>query len=141
VIQVILKTIFLMPLLWIMSRLPLSIIRGIGGYLGVIAMKRSKRAGMRIRNNLLLTKVADQSNIDQMATAAAAEMGKTFLEALCIAWIRSKKYNNKLILQKINFDAVKLVAASGKPIVFLTPHVGNFEIALKCHLSANFTSV
>lgn len=120
-----------MPLLWLMSRLPLSVIRGIGGYLGVVITKRSKRSWERLKNNLLLTKLANPDNVTQVATKAASEMGKTFLEAACIAWVRCKKYNNSLVLKKINLDKVKEAVARGGPIVFLTPHIGNFEVALK----------
>ncbi|MBY0380036.1 MAG: hypothetical protein K2P99_06535, partial [Burkholderiales bacterium] len=58
-------------------------------------------------------------------------LGKGIIETICIAWFRTKTYNYNLIKHWDGFDAVIDASKTGKPIVFLTPHIGNFEIAVK----------
>ncbi|MFN7094784.1 MAG: hypothetical protein ACK4M7_05405, partial [Burkholderiales bacterium] len=125
------KKLILAPLLILFSLLPLSVLRGIGSIVGIILLKFSKRAGTRLRRNLLLTGMTKPEQVNQLAKDTARELGRTFIETLCIAWHRSKQYNAKFVLETINFAAVQQAATSGAPIVFLTPHIGNFEISLK----------
>jgi len=125
------KKIIILGLLKLLSVLPLTILRGLGALVGIIGLKFSKKSRMRLRANLLKTGMATNENIDKMAKKTAIEFGRTLVETICIAWQRSKAYNASLILETINFRLVKEAVQSGKALVFLTPHIGNFEIALK----------
>lgn len=124
------------------SFLPISILRGIGSIIGIIAMKLSKKSSKRLKNNLLVTNMATTDNVEEIARKTAQELGKTLVETTCIAWHRSKKYNASLIKKAINFEFMEKILNSGKPVVFLTPHISNFEIALKAtafHINRVFT--
>lgn len=125
-----LKIICLRFVFLLLSILPLSVLRSIGSVVGILAMKLSKRAGKRLRNNLLITKICDETNIDRIACQTSAELGKTLVESVAIAWHRSRLYSANLVLYTIGLDQIKQAAAEGA-VVFLTPHIGNFEIAVK----------
>lgn len=115
----------------ILSLLPLSGIRAVGSLVGVIALKSSKRTALRLRNNLLVTGLATPENIDEMVTNTAKSLGMTLAEAALIAWQKKYDYINRLFEVDDSFYQVKEILASGKNIVFLTPHIGNFELAIK----------
>ena len=114
-----------------LSFLPLSVLRWLGGVVGVVAIQLSHRAHNRIKKNLLATGMCDESNVERVAKKTSVEWGKTLIEAACIAWRRSSAYNAKLIVKAHGFTYMKECLLSGKPTVFLTPHIGNFEVALK----------
>lgn len=111
--------------------LPLRALRIVGSCIGIIAMKFSKRAANRLKNNLLATGICDENNVAMMAQKTAIEFGKTLVETVGIAWHRSKKHCASLIVDTINYAGMEQEVLSGKPIVFLTPHMSSFEIALK----------
>src|SRR3990167_4340872 len=95
-----------------LSYLPLTSLQYIGGKVGILAMKLSKRAGNRIKSNLLATGMCNESEVDSMARDVAAEFGKTLFESTCIAWQHSKKKIAKLVLEAKNFDLVLQAASS-----------------------------
>lgn len=115
----------------LLSLLPLSGVRAVGSLVGVIALKLSKRTSQRLRNNLLVTGLATPENIDEMVTNTAKSMGMTLAEAALIAWQKKYAYINRLFEVDDSFYQVKEILATGKNIVFLTPHIGNFELAIK----------
>lgn len=123
--------IFLNGLIFLLALLPLRALQFIGGVVGIIAMRYSKRAVKRLRNNLLITGMCSEANLDKMVKNTAREWGKTLFEVVCIAWHRSYKHNASLVTETINYEGMEAEALSDKPIVFLTPHISNFEIALK----------
>lgn len=118
-------------LITMISYLPIFWVRAIGGLVGICAYKLSKRTTTRLKNNLLKVNLATPETIDKIALEVAKEQGKTLVETITIAWCRSTKYNASLIKYSGHFDEVTKAISSGKPVVFLTPHLGNFEIALK----------
>lgn len=115
----------------ILSYMPLWFIRSLGSLIGIVAMKLSKKSYRRLCDNLIATKMATHENVDAIARKTAKELGKTLIEIPTIAWHRSKKYNASLIKKSIGFEHMESVLNSGRPVVFLTPHISNFEIALK----------
>jgi KDO2-lipid IV(A) lauroyltransferase len=136
------KKIIFNPLLCFISYLPLSWVRSIGSLVGMISLRLSTKTANRLRNNLLITGICDESEIDKYIIQVAEEFGKTILETICIAWFRDKKHNASLVLESHGLDMVESCIQEGRPILFLTPHIGNFEIALKAtayKLKNNFT--
>lgn len=137
-----LKKIIFTPILKILSWLPLSILRNIGAIIGVLAFKFSKKGVDRLKNNLITTGMCSEKDVESMAKATAIELGKTLIETVCIAWHRSREYNASFFKKAINFEIVKLAYDENKPIIFLTPHIGNFEMAVKYtanRINRNFT--
>ncbi|MFN8770079.1 MAG: hypothetical protein ACK5Z5_01635 [Neisseriaceae bacterium] len=129
--MLIIKKYILTPLLFLLSKLPISWLRFIGYWIGICGLKFSKKTSKRLINNLLRTGIASELNVDIVAKQSAGELGKTFIETICIAWPRSSQYCDKLIKAWNGFDAVLNQQNLDKPIIFLTPHIGNFEIMVK----------
>ena len=118
-------------LIRLMAYLPLSVLRGLGAVIGLVAIRLSKRSGKRLKANLIATGMCSAEEADELARQTAMELGKTLVETTCIAWHRSMAHNAKLIVKTHNYELMEQVLLSGKPVVFLTPHISNFEIALK----------
>lgn len=125
------KIIILTGIFKLLSRLPLSMIRWIGSTVGNIAFKTSNRASRRLIDNLVKTKMCDEENAPGLAIRSAQSFGMTLVETILIAWNRSKKHNLTLFSKVEGFELVADAAKNGYPILFLTPHIGNFEICLK----------
>ncbi len=117
----------------LLSLLPLKAIRGIGKLVGILSLKLSKRSSKRLRHNLLITGLASPANIDKMVKDTAQAMGMTLVEALLIAWQKNMKRIEQMctVVDQASYDLVYNTLASGKKILFFTPHIGNFEIGLK----------
>lgn len=114
-----------------MAYLPLPIIRMLGAGFGRAGIKFSKRAYKRLKDNLLKTKMCSGDKVEQMALESARNLGMTLLETIMLAWNCPKKHNYKLVHTNIGFDLVEKANKDGLPILFLTPHIGNFEVTLK----------
>ena len=124
------KFILIRSILTIMSYLPLSIIRLIGSFIGAVAIAFSKNTSKRLRSNLMAAKMCNENNLESMARSAASEWGKTIVETFCL-WHRSLSYNAKLVVKAKNYELVESSVLGNSPVIFLTPHLGNFEVALK----------
>lgn len=124
------KLFMLKLLIRLLSYLPLSVIRSLGSVVGIIGLKVSKRAGIRMKANLLATGICTAENVDKFALDAAKEWGKTIVETIAIAWQSGATRCTKMAFQGANFDQM-LAATKFGPVVFLTPHIGNFEIGVK----------
>ena len=74
------KKIIFNPLLCFISYLPLSWVRSIGSLVGMISLRLSTKTANRLRNNLLITGICDESEIDKYIIQVAEEFGKTILE-------------------------------------------------------------
>lgn len=118
-------------LLIIGSLFPLSYIRRLGRVVGVMMLAFSPRLRKRIKDNLLKTQMCDVSQVNELSRATAENLGMLFLETLFISWQRSKRYNFYLCSKTNGFEEVEKVCNANSPVLFLTPHVGNFEIILK----------
>ena len=125
------KKYILLPILYILSKLPLSFLRALGSFIGILSDKFSKRASVRLRNNLIRTKMCTIESSDHLARLCAKELGKTIVETACISWQWPRNKVSELINEAEGLDLVRDELSQGKSIVFLTPHIGNFEIALK----------
>lgn len=125
------KKIILKSILWILSKLPLGEIRCLGATIGLISFKFSKKSANRLAHNLLITGLATPQTVNKMARKAAKAWGMTLAEAALIAWQKNQKRVNKLTHVDESFYAVKKLMEAGAKIVFLTPHIGNFDIVVK----------
>jgi KDO2-lipid IV(A) lauroyltransferase len=118
-------------ILYLFSFLPLNVIRLLGKLIGIIVFKYSKKTSERTKRNLLITCVANNENVEQMALNIAKNLGQTLAETFLIAWQRSPYFNYKLIKKNNNFAKVLESVELSRPIIFLTPHIANFEIIVK----------
>lgn len=116
--------------MYILSFLPLSLVRGLGSFVGIIALKLSKRTANRLKSNLLKASIANTNNIEEIALKSAKEMGKTLIESALLGWSRSRNLDYLFDVDH-SFDKVFELKKQGKRLLFLTPHIGNFEVAMK----------
>jgi len=109
----------------LLALLPLRTLHHLGALLGKLVFISSPTFAARIRENLTLAELnADEAN----ALTAAAESGKSITE---LAWIWGKPYAQvvSMVQQFVGIEHIQAAQAQGKGIIFLTPHMGCFEIS------------
>jgi KDO2-lipid IV(A) lauroyltransferase len=112
----------LIALFRLVARLPLRWVHAIGGALGLATYLLSATYRRRLRANLA------QAGLDvaRLARPAAREAGRQALET---AWVWLRPAQDLQRVMRVQDDAVERDAiASGRPVVYLTPHLGCFEI-------------
>ena len=106
----------------ILSRLPLGVLQSIGRLGGRLVYALPGRYRERLRANARQAGYPDAA----FARRAAAETGAMIMELPRI-WLRTDE-----CLKQVQDDHKELIAnarAEGRPILFLTPHLGCFEIS------------
>lgn len=109
-----------------LSLLPLPMLHALGKCLGYVLFLFARKAKSRAMQNIT------QSNCFPDQTSAAvrqsfAAMGKAILETPFI-WGSDDKRVKKLIHQTHGWAMVKKAASDSKGVIFLTPHMGCFEV-------------
>lgn len=106
----------------ILSRLPLRAVHALGALLGRLIYLLSPTYRRHVRENLA------QAGIDPaLRGAVAAESGKQMLE-LARIWLRPLEEANALVVEVVGRDCLDAALAEGRGVLFLTPHLGCFEI-------------
>ncbi len=103
-----------------LSRLPLGLLQAAGGALGVLVYAASAEYRVRLRENLRLAGHAD------LALAAARDAGR-MLGELPFVWFRGDA-----ALRRVRVDGrecVEQARAQGRGVLYLTPHLGCFEVS------------
>lgn len=118
----------LKALLRLLSILPLPVIHGLGILVGYISYLSDRKFSRRIRNNLTSAGIATSRKIyRKLVRNNAAETGKGFLETFAI-WFRSPEQTLKWVRACYGWEHVEHARAKGNGIIFLTPHLGCYEI-------------
>jgi KDO2-lipid IV(A) lauroyltransferase len=113
----------------ILSRLPLWLVHRLGAWLGGLTYLLSPTYRRNLQHNMA------QAGIDPaLRTAAAAEAGKQMAE-LARIWLRPLEEATAQVAEVCGWEHVEAAQRAGKGIVFLTPHLGCFEITAQ-YLSA-----
>lgn len=115
----------------VLSLLPLSVLHTLGGGLGRLTYWLSPTYRRHLRENL-----AEAGLDPSLRGAVAAEAGKQMLE-LSRIWMRTLEEAIAQVVEVVGWEYVAAAHQSGKGIVFLTPHLGCFEITAQ-YLSAHF---
>lgn len=106
----------------ILSRLPLRAVHALGALLGRLIYLLSPTYRRHVRENLA------QAGIDPaLRGAVAAESGKQMLE-LARIWLRPLEEANAQVAEVVGRDCLDAALAEGRGVLFLTPHLGCFEI-------------
>lgn len=106
----------------LLSKLPLWLVHVIGGWLGRLTYLLSPTYRRHVRDNMA------QAGIDpSLRGAAVAEAGKQMVE-LARIWLRTLEETNAQVVEVRGWEHVEAAQRAGKGIVFLTPHLGCFEI-------------
>ncbi|MDR3322934.1 MAG: lysophospholipid acyltransferase family protein [Zoogloeaceae bacterium] len=109
----------------LLSHLPLRWLHRLGAAAGWGAYLLSPRYRRHLHMNLAQ---AGFSSDVALRRAAVAEAGKQALEVARI-WMRSQAAANAQVVEVEGWAAVEAAQAAGRGILFLTPHLGCFEIA------------
>jgi Kdo2-lipid IVA lauroyltransferase/acyltransferase len=118
----------------LIGALPLRVVQAVGGSLAVVALAFAKRERTRLVENLR----AAGFGAPGQARAATAEAGKMLLEMVWF-WQRPQEELVKLVRRVEGEHWVAEAHARGKGIIFLTPHLGCFEIS--AHYAASYSPI
>lgn len=112
-----------------LARLPLSWIQATGGVLGWAVYFLSPSYAARLRDNLLLSAIwQDESDYQGILRRNIAESGKAGAELIPI-WFRPATEVCKWVVSADSLALVEAAERRGKGIIYLTPHLGCFDIA------------
>ncbi|MDC8760438.1 lysophospholipid acyltransferase family protein [Janthinobacterium fluminis] len=110
----------LVPLFRFLSRFPLPLLHGLGAALGWLVYLASPSYRRRMRENMA------RAGFSPQLRAAVAESGKSIVE-LPFIWCAAPERVARHASEE-NWELVQRTLDSGRGIVFLTPHLGCFEI-------------
>ena len=109
----------------LLGRLPLGVLRSAGAVLGLAALVVSGSYRRKLRSNLCQAGYQDLST----CMAAAAEAGRTLGE---LAWVWCRPV--AVVAARVSCDALEIIEQAegrGRGIVFVTPHLGGFEVTAR----------
>ncbi len=116
-------------LLRAVAALPLSLNHRLGALFGRLTYKFDKKYAQRLRENLAASRIAGAGNeFNQLLRENIAESGKAATEVL-VAWLRPAEEVAALITDCRGWQHVEQALQRRRGIVFVTPHLGCFEIA------------
>jgi KDO2-lipid IV(A) lauroyltransferase len=111
------------------ARLPLSWLHALGIATGWLVYWSSSSYAARMRENISRSGLcASPAACRPLLHAAIGEAGKSVLE-LPAVWLRPYEEVLKLVRKVEGWDKVEALAQEGRGILFLTPHLGCFEIS------------
>ncbi len=84
-------------------------------------------ANAKVQHDNLLQSGLTNNNLDELIKQSIAETGKSVLETLAI-WQKPEAELLALVKNVYNWDVVEHALKAGKGLIFLTPHLGCFEI-------------
>lgn len=118
----------LKALLRIFAALPLPLIHALGAALGWIIYFSRESFGKRTRKNLTLANLAvSERAYRRLVNKSICETGKGLLETFAI-WFRPLNSALGLVKDCKGWEHVDKALAKGNGIIFLTPHLGCYEI-------------
>lgn len=112
----------------LLSHLPLSWLHRIGGWAGWLTYKTSPSYARRLRENLFNALGRED---EAVLRAAVVEAGRQALE-LPFIWGRPASAVVAAAVRTEGWELVEAARAEGAGILFITPHLGCFEITAQC---------
>jgi KDO2-lipid IV(A) lauroyltransferase len=112
----------------ILFKLPLFVLHGLGNLFGYMAYRFDRRFKERIDNNLKRAfNTSNENDLKKLTQLAIREIGKCLMEAPAI-WFNAPQKNFRWVKQCYGWEHVETALKKKKGIIFLTPHLGCFEI-------------
>jgi KDO2-lipid IV(A) lauroyltransferase len=111
------------------SLLPLRTLHFLGALLGRLTYALSRQYAARMRENLQQAGFSlDGKSGRHLLSASIAEAGKSIVE---LPWVWGRSYDEVLgaVLECRGQQYFEAAQASGKSVIYLTPHLGCFELA------------
>jgi KDO2-lipid IV(A) lauroyltransferase len=116
-------------LLRLLARLPLRWYHLLGGWLGWLVYWSSPRYSSRLRANLRASGVcADEADFQRILRNAIVEAGRQGIEILPL-WFRPQEQVTPLVRSCTGEQEFMDAYRAGRGVIFLTPHLGCFEIS------------
>jgi KDO2-lipid IV(A) lauroyltransferase len=118
----------------LIARLPLRVLHALGSVLGWTMYGTSPTYRRHLRENLA------QAGLDErrVRRAAIAAAGRMVLELPAI-WFRPRERVLSLVTRVVGLEPVLAARDAGKALLYLTPHMGCFEIA--AHYATRYTPI
>lgn len=115
-------------LLQLYARLPLAIIHGLGAMIGWLIFACNRKIAFQIKSNLTQANITNNApDTLTIARKSAIETGKGLAETLAI-WFKPQQEVEKWVSSCLGWSHVEAALANQKGIIFLTPHLGCYEI-------------
>jgi KDO2-lipid IV(A) lauroyltransferase len=115
----------------LLAILPLRALHALGAFAGNVVYWASPRYRRRLRENLgtAMPNSSAKSDVDSgsLLPVAIAEAGKAMFETPAV-WFKPPSWVNAVMVKIDDWARIEALLARGKGIVFLTPHLGCFEI-------------
>jgi Kdo2-lipid IVA lauroyltransferase/acyltransferase len=110
----------------LLSRLPLRANHALGAFLGQLVYLLSPRYRVRTLENLGNSGVCAGGDLERFARANAAEIGKGATE---LAWALFRPDETvRMVHARHGWEHVERLRAAHRPIIFVTPHLGSYDI-------------
>lgn len=116
----------MIPLFRFLSCFPLAWLHRLGAVLGWLSWIFSSTYRRHMRENMVLA--LGEEGARRLRSAAIANAGKSSLELPKI-WLRPPEETAARVVKVSGWELAEAAALTGKGIVYLTPHLGCFEIA------------
>jgi len=112
----------------LLARLPLGANHALGAFLGRLVYWASPRYRFRLQDNLRASGIpSSPAELKRMARTNAGEIGKSATE---IAWALFRPDDVAgLFRERIGWDETMRLREGDRPILFVTPHLGAYDIA------------
>ncbi len=109
--------------------MPLGVNHAVGAFLGRLVYALSPRYRLRVLENLSASGIcAARDEVKRLAWLNAAEIGKGATELLW-SLFRPLDQVADMVKARRGWEAVEKLHAEGRPIVFVTPHLGGYDVA------------
>jgi KDO2-lipid IV(A) lauroyltransferase len=113
----------------LLARLPLSWLHRAGAALGWLVYGLSPSYAARLRENLFASGVcAAGAECRALLRNAVAEAGKSVTELIAV-WFGEQEQVQRLVVECHGWEAAEAARRRGNGVIFLTPHLGCFEIS------------
>ena len=127
----------LLFLIRLIGKIPLRWLHGCGVVVGWLVYWLSPGYARRINYNLSTSRLCpDAASYSRLLRAVITQGGRTLLE-LPAVWFSDDESLARLVADCRGWDSVASLHAQGRSIIFLSPHMGCFEIAAR-YVSTKF---
>src|SRR6476659_566397 len=110
-----------------LARLPLPLNHALGALVGRLVFRLSPRYRHRLLDNVRESRVVPAAETMRLARANAAEIGKGATE---MAWALFRAEDAVArVTERTGWETVERLRREGRPILFVTPHLGSYDIA------------
>jgi Kdo2-lipid IVA lauroyltransferase/acyltransferase len=113
----------------LLALLPLGLNHAIGALIGRLVFAFPGRYRRRVLGNLAASGLCDsREDVLRLARENAAEIGKGVTE---LAWALFRPIDDVAakVTEREGWEAVEALRAANRPIVFVTPHLGGYDVA------------